>query len=48
MGNTNWVEVLSGVQQGIRLGPILFLVFINDLDDVVRMIIALKKFADDT
>jgi ribonuclease P/MRP protein subunit RPP40 len=48
MGNTNWVKVLSGVLQGISLGPILFLVFINDLDDVVRMIVALKKFADDS
>jgi hypothetical protein len=40
-------EVESGVPQGTILGPCLFGVHIDDIDEVVKMIELLIKFADD-
>ncbi len=45
---SGWEEVLSGVPKESVLGPPLFTVFNNDLDDVIKCIELLKKFADDT
>ena len=44
---SNWVSVISGVPQGSVLGPIFFLLYVDDVTLAYPGTVRYKLFADD-
>ena len=43
---SSWADLKAGVSQGSMLGPLFFLIYINDLSENLKSTV--KPFADDT
>ena len=42
---SQWMAIVSGVPQGLALGPVLFICYINDMPDTIKLM--LFMYADD-
>lgn len=45
---SGWYDVISGIPQGSVMGPVLFVLYINDLPDVIKNDSDIYLYADDT
>ena len=45
---SEWGKIKHGVPQGSVLGPLFFLLYINDLPNIIADLLKLVRFADDT
>ena len=43
---SDWVDITSGVPQGSVLGPLRFLIFVNDISEWIKTDV--RMFVDDT
>ena len=45
---SDWADVDSSVPQGFVFWPLAFVIYINDIENMTRLITIMNKFADDT